>query len=91
MTDVDLAPIVATSPTSAGVKKERNKTDMVIKLLGRAKGASIAEISTATGWQAHTIRAFFSRVVRKKLGRDLVREKDGKGETRYRFASGPEA
>ena len=90
MTDIETAPATASTAT-AGAKKERNKTDMVIKLLLRAKGASIAEISTATGWQAHTIRAFFSRVVRKKLERELVREKDGKGETRYRVAAGPEA
>ena len=37
-----------------------NKRAVVIGLLKRAKGATLAEIITATGWQAHTVRGFVS-------------------------------
>jgi len=29
-------------------------------LIGRAKGAMLAEIVSATGWQAHSVRGFIS-------------------------------
>ena len=61
------------------------KTDQVIGLLRRARGASISDLSTATGWQAHSIRGFLSETVKKKMGLVLLSEKDGKGVRRYRI------
>jgi hypothetical protein len=29
-------------------------------MIGRAKGATLDEIMTATGWQAHSVRGFIS-------------------------------
>jgi len=44
----------------------------------------MAAIMTATGWQRHSVRGFFARVVRKKLG--LTLESDKTGEQRvYRI------
>jgi hypothetical protein len=42
----------------------------------------------ATGWQPHSVRAFFASVVRKKLGLALLSEKTD-GERVYRIAGGP--
>jgi hypothetical protein len=46
----------------------------VLKLLGGARGASVATMMQATGWQAHSVRGFLAGVVRKKLKLDLTSE-----------------
>ena len=44
-------------PRAVGSKKEQ-----VIRLLGREDGATLDELVAATGWLAHTTRAFLSRL-----------------------------
>jgi len=72
----------------AGVRSaetKTNKTDLVLKRLRLAKGATIAMLMEATGWQAHSVRGFLSAVVRKKLGLNLVSEVGKDGVRRYRI------
>ena len=58
------------------------KQAMLIALLQRPEGASIAEIVAATGWMSHTSRGAISGVLKKKLGLDVTSEKvDGRGRT----------
>jgi hypothetical protein len=35
-----------------------SRKDAVVALISRPKGATLAELMTATGWQAHSIRGF---------------------------------
>ena len=59
----------------------------ILKLLGRPKGASIAQLQKATDWQAHSIRAALTGL--RKKGHEIERSgKDGKGVTVYRMAKG---
>lgn len=59
------------------------KAATVQKLLSRPKGATLAEITDATGWLPHSARAFMTGL--RKKGQDLVRECRTSGETSWRI------
>ena len=85
----------AVKATKATVRKSvahrkggNSKQDHVLGLLRRSSGATIQNITQATGWQSHSVRGFFAGVVRKKLGLTLLSEKID-DERIYRIAGGP--
>jgi len=57
------------------------KQALLIDLLRRPQGATIAEIVEATGWLSHTVRGAMAGALKKKLGLTITSEKD---ETRGR-------
>ena len=59
---------------------------MLIEMLRRPEGATIAQIMTATGWQAHTCRGAFAGALKKKRGLTITSEKAHGGERVYRLA-----
>jgi hypothetical protein len=71
--------------TSTAAAPRPTKTDAVIKLLGRPKGATIGEIGTATDWQQHSTRAFLTGL--RKKGRALAKDKRRNGDTFYRLTA----
>jgi hypothetical protein len=50
----------------------------------RAKGATLAEIMEATGWQAHTVRGFVS-ILGGKGGERIESSKNSAGERCYKI------
>ncbi len=48
--------------------KPITKIETLIHLIKRSRGATIAELQKATGWQAHSVRGAISGTLRKKLG-----------------------
>lgn len=65
------------------VFREGSKAAKVCTLLHRHEGATVDEIRTVTGWQAHTVRGFISRTLRKEGRR--VRSFRRNGERVYRL------
>jgi Protein of unknown function (DUF3489) len=66
--------------------KRPSKQNQVIAMLQRAKGATIDEVVSATGWQRHTVRGVFSGTLKKKLGFALTSEKEERGRV-YRIVA----
>src|SRR5437764_9042874 len=64
--------------------KRPSKQDAVIAMLRRPEGATVDEVASATGWQRHTVRGFFSGTLKKKLGLTLASAQDERGRV-YRI------
>ncbi len=67
-------------------KAAPSKTAAVCKLLARPRGATVMELMTTTGWQNHSVRAFFTGL--RKKGLTLTREERTSGELAYRLVQG---
>ena len=59
----------------------RTKAGTILDLLQRPTGASINELTKATGWQPHSVRSGLTGL--RKKGREIARSKDDRGVTRY--------
>jgi hypothetical protein len=69
----------ATSP------RPESKGAKILGLIGRAKGASLAEIMKAVDWQAHSVRGWIS-TAGKKHGVTIESSKNEAGDRVYRIA-----
>ncbi len=69
---------------SEGRQRRQTKKQIALSLLQRSKGASIAEMQRAMGWQAHSVRGFLAGTVGKMPDVILVSEKAENGPRRYR-------
>jgi hypothetical protein len=69
----------ATKPARPEGARAGTQQARVIALLRRAGGATVDEIATATGWQAHTVRGMISGALKKKLGLDVASAKEPRG------------
>lgn len=86
--EVAPTPRKAQRSDDASRRSGRSKADIVLKKLQSAKGATVAQLGEATGWQSHSVRGFLSAAVRKKLGLTLVSETGRDGQRRYRIVDG---
>ena len=81
-----LDAIIANAEAKPVKTREGSKQAQVIAMLKRAKGATIAQICEATGWQAHTVRGTFAGAFKKKLGFDITSTKEQGADRVYRIA-----
>ena len=64
-----------------------SKLAIMVELLARTEGATVAEMAAATRWQAHSVRTVLSGTLTRKFGLMIESEKvDGRGRV-YRFGS----
>ena len=74
----------AKSKEGAAVPREFSKKAIVLEMLRRKEGASLAEIAKATDWLNHSIRGFISGAITKKMGLKVESTKQEGGERRYK-------
>ena len=65
--------------------RAESKGAKILELIGRPKGATLAEIMKATDWQAHSVRGFLSTAA-KKHGLKIESAKNEAGERVYQIA-----
>ena len=70
---------------ASGPTKRANKSDLVLGLLQRPEGATIAELVAATGWLPHTTRAALTGL--RKKGYAVTSEKV-EDQRHYRIVEG---
>ena len=66
----------------ASTPRAESKGAKIMELIGRPKGASLAEIMKATDWQKHSIRGFLSTAA-KKHGLKIESTKTEAGDRVY--------
>jgi len=67
----------------ASAARTGSKTAKIKALLERPKGASLDEITKATGWQAHSVRGFISAVLGKRMGLEVQSSRRDDGARVY--------
>ena len=75
-----------TRKTASAPAKPQTKQALVLGLLRRQNGASIAEIIQATDWQPHSVRGFFAGALKKRLKIEVISDKGENGIRRYYVA-----
>jgi hypothetical protein len=68
----------------ASAPRAESKGAKILELIGRPKGASLAEIMKATSWQAHSVRGFLSTAA-KKHGIKIESTKTEAGDRVYQI------
>jgi hypothetical protein len=87
----DVAPKAAKSRKARTQEKidafarEGSKKAIVLDMLKRPEGATLADIMSATGWQAHSVRGFLSGALGKKMGLTVESVKTPDGARSYRL------
>ena len=87
--EADVAKAEASWQSPSQHKPVRTRADskqaLVIGLLQRPEGATIAQIMEATGWQQHTCRGTLAGTLKKRLGLTINSSKETGGQRVYRI------
>jgi Protein of unknown function (DUF3489) len=74
-------------PALVSAPRDGSKLALVIEHLQRADGATIIDLTQATGWLPHTTRAALTGL--RKRGYAVLRERVGVGDSVYRISDAP--
>lgn len=58
-------------------KSSSSKLEQIVSALRAPKGATIAQLVTLTGWQAHSVRGAMSGALKKQRGLSISSSKSG--------------
>jgi hypothetical protein len=87
--EADVANAEASWQMPAKDKAPRIRSDskqaLVIALLQRPEGATIAQLMEATNWQSHTCRGTLAGSLKKRLGLSITSIKEVGGQRVYRI------
>lgn len=89
LTPAGYRAIGLTPPPVSGAASRPNKKALVLTLLAREEGATLAELIGATGWLPHTTRAALSRI--RSGGQPLAKATRPDATTAYRILPAPPA
>jgi len=85
-TESQVAKKTKSKSAASSSETTASKQDVVLSMLRRQQGASIAEICEVTGWQPHSVRGFLSGALKRRLKIAVVSEQGESGERRYSVA-----
>jgi Protein of unknown function (DUF3489) len=74
-------------PATAKTPARGTKKAKLLSLLRRPSGASLDQLTKASGWQAHSVRGFLSGELKKKMGLRVQSAKHSDGVRTYRLTS----
>jgi hypothetical protein len=74
------------SPKAAGAAHPTSKLGQLQAMLQRPEGATIAQLSKALDWQAHSVRGAMSGSLKKKQGLKITASKEEGADRVYRIA-----
>lgn len=77
------AKATASERAKTSTMKPGTKAAKVVALLRRPGGTTIAGIAKAIGWQFHSVRAFVSAALGKRMGLKITSELNEKGQRVY--------
>lgn len=78
----------STTPISvqaARTTRGGTKQAILIELLKRPEGATLPQMTEATGWQVHTVRGAMAGALKKKLGLEITSDKQPGSDRIYRI------
>ena len=76
--------LATASVPDADRPRASTKRAVLIGMLERPEGASVAELGQRLGWLPHTVRAAITGL--RHAGREVMRNKDANGQSVYRLA-----
>ena len=76
----------ATAKDATPATRDGSKKAIVLDMLKRPDGATLADIMSATSWQAHSVRGFISGSLGKKMGLTVESFKRPDGTRAYKLA-----
>lgn len=77
---------MAQNPKPAAREKKTTKATLVRTMLATPEGVTLAALAAATGWQAHSVRAALSLLVKAGIPVERRPKADGAPAARYRIA-----